>query len=424
MGVFSETFLDSGRAAPRRLAPAEPGVPFEYLLFAVAIAGAAAGAGAIALGVLRAPTAGLIVGDWYLLTSGLIIVVATGSRRPTILLGVAAATLAAALLYVPLSLAGLAGDAKPYVKASVAAVSALAIALQFAIGFRRGGALRDNRDMAVACFAVALVVTPLMSGWGIQISAIIPQTFDSVALRMDEAFGFRIPAWIDGQIAASPLLNYVVFHVYISISLAMVGYDLITGDTRVWRMTKLMLVSSFLGFVAYFITPTVGVGYFEGYGPSRALPDLMAQTSALAADLPRNAMPSLHTTWGVMIILAATLQSRTGAWRRLVAALYVVYGLLTIVGALSFGDHYLVDCIVALPFAATILLSFEGAAARERAGFAPCFSAGVWLFVMWVVMLRSGGGLISPPFVLAMTAASLAHLLATWVVMRGARGWT
>ncbi|HMN71856.1 MAG TPA: phosphatase PAP2 family protein [Rhodoblastus sp.] len=429
MGILSAACDKPDKCAATSSArPGERALPFEYLLFALAVGGLAAGGVAIRLGLLIAPTSGLVVGDWYLLTSGLIIVAAAGSRRGPVLAIAGVILLVAAALYPALKLAGIAIEPKLHAKAAIAFASASAIAAQFLIGFRQSLPWRDNRDLAIACFAVALVITPLMSGWGIQISAIIPQTLDANALQMDEAFGVRVPAWLDGKIMASAAARYVVFHVYISISLAMVGYDLMAGDARDWRMTKLLLVSSFLGFVAYFITPTVGVVYFEGYGPSRAAADIMAQTSAAAATLPRNAMPSLHTTWGVMLIVAAVAQKNPGPWRRLVSALYAIYGVLTICGALTFGNHYLVDCIVALPFAATILLSFEPAATRAQNGFDPCFWAGVLLFAAWVAMLRIGGGLISQAMVLVMFAASVAHLAAAGILIRRARrltpGWT
>ncbi|MFT4095768.1 MAG: phosphatase PAP2 family protein [Rhodoblastus sp.] len=428
-GFFSPSEASNRRRALNASAgAASHAPPFEYVLFALALAGLAAGAVAIALGYLDTPTAKLVVGDWYLLTSGLIIVAAAGSQPRRILSTAALAGLLAAALYLPLKLAGVSVAPKSYVKAGVALASTAAMAAQFGVGLRSGRGWRDNRDLAVACFAVALVVTPLMSGWGIQISAAIPQTFDATALRMDDAFGFRAPAWLRDHVSASGAVSYLVFHVYISISLAMVGYDLLAGDTRDWRMTKLMLVSSLLGFVAYFIAPTVGVAYFEGYDGSRALQDIVAQTSAAAASLPRNAMPSLHTTWGAMLIVTALAQPAAGPWRGAIAALYVVYGLLTICGALTSGDHYLIDCIVALPFAASILLSFEDAETRARSGFQPCFIAGVFLFAAWIAMLRIGGDLIGPPLVLAMSAASIAQFAATGVLLRNARrsapGWT
>ncbi len=427
MSVFFTTPLETGRrcelTAPSRAV--RRAIPFEYLLFVLALSGLGAGCTAIALGLLRPPTASMVVGDWYLLTSGFVIVVAAGSNRRAILLMTLAVTACAVAAYLPLRAIAPTLEPKTYVKTVVALVAAIAINWQFAIGVRRGGALRDNRDLAVACFAVALVVTPMLSGWGIQISAVIPQTLDAHALKMDEAFGLRVPAALGALTRANAVSSYIVFHVYISISLAMVGYDLVFDDMHNWRMTKLMLVSSFLGFFAYFITPTVGTIFFPAYGSAPLLGDILA--SADGSKLPRNAMPSLHTTWGVMLIVAAVLQPRAGVWRRMLAPLFALYGALSVCGALVFGDHYLIDCIVALPFAATILLSFDNASGRGRRAVV-CFWTGVALFVAWIALLRIGGSLIAPPVVLAMTVASIAHLLASATVLRrappSAPGWT
>lgn len=427
MSVVPTFGVQDGARSPARPMAGPRATPFEFVLFGLAVAGMALGGAAIALGLLRAPTATMVVGDWYLLTSGFVIVAAAGSNRRAILLSAGAAALLAAALYPPCKAMAPAIELKFYVKASVAFASASAIATQFAIGLARGGLMRANRDLAIGCFAVALVITPLMSGWGIQISALVPQTLDVHALRMDEAFGARIPAAVTAIVESSGALSYIVFHVYISISLAMVGYDLIFGDTRDWRMTKLLLVSSFLGFLAYFVAPVVGTVYFEDYSLHAPLHDIAARTSAAASDLPRNAMPSLHSTWGFMLIVSAVLVPRQTGWRRIVPALFVLYGILTICGALAYGDHYLIDCVVALPFAATLVLSLARAQAGAVAGYGASYWTGVVLFAGWIAMLRIGGGLLDASLVLAMTAASLAQMAATVSVLRAqapAPRWT
>jgi PAP2 superfamily len=62
----------------------------------------------------------------------------------------------------------------------------------------------------------------------------------------------------------------------------------------------------------------------------------------------RNAMPSLHMTWALLAFWWSRTLSR---WDRLLAALFVVF---TIVATMGTGEHYLIDLIVACPFALTI----------------------------------------------------------------------
>ena len=62
----------------------------------------------------------------------------------------------------------------------------------------------------------------------------------------------------------------------------------------------------------------------------------------------KNAMPSLHMAWALLALWwAATLPW----WDRLLAALFVIF---TIVATMGLGEHYLIDLIVAFPFALMI----------------------------------------------------------------------
>jgi hypothetical protein len=62
----------------------------------------------------------------------------------------------------------------------------------------------------------------------------------------------------------------------------------------------------------------------------------------------KNAMPSLHMAWALLALWwAGTLPW----WDRLLAALFVIF---TIVATMGLGEHYLIDLIVAFPFALMI----------------------------------------------------------------------
>jgi hypothetical protein len=381
---------------------------FEYGIFALTAIGFALGGVAVALGYLRSPAASMVVGDWYLLTSGFVIVAAASSRPRLIGFAAVSAFLIVAALYPVSRALGLADGSQAHIKIAVACASAMAIATQFIFALRQGRVWRENRDLAVGCFAVALVVVPLMSGWGIEASTHVAWTLDAQVLRIDDLFGLRVPARMIVLVMSSPKLSSLVFHVYISVSLAMVGYDLLFGDTRNWRMTKLMLVSSFVGFVVYFITPVVGTNFFDAYGADIPQQILLQFPVSAGHDLPRNAMPSLHTTYGLFLIAAAI--ARVGRdWREsVVAILFGSYGAMTICGALVFGHHFLTDCIVAVPFATAILLIVVEFESGKAKGMNALVGFGVVLFCCWVAVLRFGDVLGTWPVIYPLAAAGLA----------------
>jgi hypothetical protein len=65
----------------------------------------------------------------------------------------------------------------------------------------------------------------------------------------------------------------------------------------------------------------------------------------LAVKGPRNAIPSLHMTW---VLLVWWNSKRLAWWIRVVALAFVIF---TVLATLGIGEHYFVDLVVAFPFA-------------------------------------------------------------------------
>ena len=75
---------------------------------------------------------------------------------------------------------------------------------------------------------------------------------------------------------------------------------------------------------------------------------LNAEASLLPPEIIRNCMPSLHTTWALLIVMNTRTLS---PWPRHSA---VVFAILTLIATLVSGEHYLIDLVVAVPFAVTV----------------------------------------------------------------------
>ena len=89
---------------------------------------------------------------------------------------------------------------------------------------------------------------------------------------------------------------------------------------------------------------------------------------------PRNAIPSLHMTWPLLLFFSCR--------RRIQKIGASVLVLLTILATLGIGQHYLVDLVVAVPFALAIHAAFE----RDWS----IAGIGIGLTMVWLLTLRCG----------------------------------
>jgi hypothetical protein len=94
----------------------------------------------------------------------------------------------------------------------------------------------------------------------------------------------------------------------------------------------------------------------------------------------RNAMPSMHMTWALLVWWSAWELTPLA---RLIAT---VFATLTFLSTLGFGEHYLVDLIVSVPFA--LLIEAVCAFKKERNASIGA-AVGLGLTLGWLLMLRT-----------------------------------
>ncbi len=181
-----------------------------------------------------------------------------------------------------------------------------------------------------------------------------PATLDTVLYAFDNALGFQ-PSFIAGRLFAHlwwlRLLSKVVYE---TVPLAVVILYLSTVGPRDRGKHRLLLlfgIAGLAGYLLYNFVPAAGPAYLF---PAR-FPDSPPGTAglgllpvALPSGVPRNAMPSLHVAWAVLMCWNAR---RSAIWLR---TCYGFYLILTILFTLGSGEHYLVDLVVALPFALAV----------------------------------------------------------------------
>ncbi len=212
---------------------------------------------------------------------------------------------------IPYFAAGMIGYAPAYPKRSVAAT------------------------IALACLAYPFLALVVLT-YGKQHAPVI---YDATLTALDGRIGHTLIAAAEHLLRANAVLRIVAHWVYDwNLPLAMGAVWLRWRVLRDMRLPIALLGVAALGLVGYAIVPAVGP---RAYWPTFPTPSVALGT----IDEFRNAMPSVH--------FAVTLLAAAGVWtvpRTAGIAFVVVTGLAT----LGFGQHYVIDLVVAVPFAAAV----------------------------------------------------------------------
>jgi hypothetical protein len=143
-----------------------------------------------------------------------------------------------------------------------------------------------------------------------------------------------------------------------------------------------------LGVVFYNLLPACGPGYLFGskfpFDPltTEQLRRLPLETLTVAG--PRNAFPSLHLAWALLVWRYSEGLSR---WTKIALFLFVVG---TMGATLGLGEHYFIDLVTAFPFALMIQEACElSVPISDPRRLTPLVTGSV-LLLAWVILLRWG----------------------------------
>jgi len=181
-------------------------------------------------------------------------------------------------------------------------------------------------------------------------------TLDLYTLYADLSFGFNPSLWCNQWVERFGLYPMVSV-VYESLVLAIAAtYALSLGRRgQPARVLAVMVLAGIAGIQAYRLLPACGPVYllgsecFLGEVPASCATVDAAGLRPVALDraFPRNAMPSLHIGWALLVYWMWSDMWRASRWRWLALAYLVITALATLAG----GEHYLVDLVAAFPFA-------------------------------------------------------------------------
>jgi len=227
-------------------------------------------------------------------------------------------------------------------------------------------------------------------------SLLFPKTMDVYAYSFDGSLGFQ-PGFLVGRLfRSSALIGTVGVGLYAALPLAMA--IVYAAHLRLKKSTPLSLLEIFmtaglLGYFLYLIFPAAGPLYLVGrqfpYAPIpyAHLRDLMLRGRVLthvvmSPDICRNAMPSLHMAWAILMAFNCR------PFSRLVREAAVLYVFATILGTLGTGEHYFIDLVVAFPFAVAVqALGTHSVPLKSRNRLMPLLG-GATLTLLWLVLLR------------------------------------
>jgi hypothetical protein len=232
------------------------------------------------------------------------------------------------------------------------------------------------RPLLLATFCPALVIlTNLALAATIQFQ---PRIYDLFLYRFDGLLGTQFSFMAGRWFAASSWLSNVCFLVYAALPLAEVLVFLLyfQGQRMPANPLALFIVSGIAGFVLYQICPATGpIHVFAAKFPN-APPSIQPMQTMVLDNFPRNAIPSLHSAWALLIWWSTRYCKN---WVRGVATVFLA---LTLLATLGLGEHYLIDLVVAAPFAVAAM----SVCAKQ---YGRAASAGL-LVLGWLVYLRFG----------------------------------
>jgi len=223
-----------------------------------------------------------------------------------------------------------------------------------------------------AAVALAIPFFVCLSNLGLQLTAWLhPLTYDGFLYAFDTTLGFE-PSFMVGEfLLRARWLRDICEITYNAVPLLIaVVYALHAHRRKNAAGLSLLLscgVAGVAGFLLYHLLPAAGPVYLFPAEFPRLVPAVpQLRTMGLANRLaPRDCMPSLHFAWALLLCWNAR---SLPAWVRVLTGA----GLgLTALATLGSGQHYLVDLVVAVPFALAIQTACSPRTGSDAVGAHP-----------------------------------------------------
>jgi len=302
----------------------------------------------------------------------------------------------------------------------MAGFSFLGLAALAVLGTHTIWATGDERKLLMYGFlpAVLFVGSEWMATTLLDITeALHPKTFDLFLYSFDSSLRVQI-SFLMGQLFWTfPWVRFACLVIYIALPLPLAlvyAAQLLRRKEKALTVMLAFLVTGPVGVLFYNMLPACGpVHVFGNAFPWHPLTSGEAMRMNVVPVLlkgARNAIPSLHMTW----VLLVWCNSRGLA--RWVRAIALVFLILTAMATLGTGEHYFIDLVVAFPFSLMVqsLCSYD---LPFRSGQRKnCFLFGTFVTLIWLALLSFSSGVfwVSPLLPWTLVVATVASSVYFW----------
>ena len=229
------------------------------------------------------------------------------------------------------------------------ALAFLGLGSMLALGWKACKSTPDLSELLLATFCPLLII---VTNFGLVVTGQVqPLIYDRYLYRIDELmFGFQ-PSFVVGQWFISfPLLREICAVVYGALPLAeVVTFVMFLRSKKEMPFNPILAfcIAGTVGFVLYQVCPAAGPlpCFGSAVFPQNPPQNLAIQAVTADSSILRNAMPSLHTTWVLLILWSVWRYSKMV---RLSAFAFVVF---TLLATLGLGEHYAIDLVAGVPTA-------------------------------------------------------------------------
>jgi hypothetical protein len=234
-----------------------------------------------------------------------------------------------------------------------------------------------------------------------------PKTFDTYLYAFDCSFGTPGSFLLGRLFANWPALNLLSTVAYCLLPVvvaAFCGLQIAYPRLSPSNIMTQFAVAAAIGWTLYLVYPAVGPRYaFPGaYPASPPFPSAMRIDFVRPlSDAPRNCMPSLHAAWALLLVA----NSRPFGLR--VRFLACTFLFLTLLATLGLGEHYLIDLVVAFPFALGVRASCATGLPRSQWERLAAVAAGGILTAVWILVLKQKAFVVGAPALASWASVAL-----------------
>jgi hypothetical protein len=287
------------------------------------------------------------------------------------------------------------------------------------LGTRTIWARKPDRTLFLYAFlpAVLFVASEYMASTLLDYTEILhPKTFDLFLYSVDSSLRVQFSFLLGQVFGRYQWFRFagLVFYIALPLPLALVyAAHLRLKSKNAFPVMLAFLVTGPMGVLFYNMVPATGPVHIFGQGfPWHPLSTSQAMRMVLET-VPlkgaRNAIPSLHMAWALLVWWNSKALSR---WIRVTALAFVIF---TVLSTLGTGEHYFVDLVVAFPFALMVQalclypLPFKSGARRVA------FLFGTFASLAWMALISFATPFfwISPviPWAMVIATISVSSLL-------------